>query len=295
VRRLVLLVAAAVGITAGAAALARAGGDPGPAPAAGPAGCEAPAVARHQHTHAFPHPPDPRGGLAASGDGVSLVLDRSDLAAGAETEVEIRLRTAAGDVPRLVPDGGVPMHLYLVRADLGSYQHVHPTAGADCGWRVRLRPPTPGRYRLFAAIRPEGRPDTAPALVLSRPLTVPGPAIRGVLPAASPVARTPDGYTLTLRGYAAARGESLLTVTVTRGGSPVRTLSPYLGAMAHLSVFREASLAFNHGHPLQPVTDRGGPTLTTPLLFPGAGRYRVFVQFSDGGAIRTAAFTLQVR
>ena len=154
-RRLVLLVAAAVGVATGATALARAGdGGPDPAPAAGPAGCEAPAAAGHQHAHTFPHPPDPRGGLAATGAGVTLELDRSDLAAGVETPVELRLRGAGGTVPRLVPDGGVPMHVYLVRDDLGSYQHVHPTATPDCGWQVRLRPPTPGRYRLFAAVHP---------------------------------------------------------------------------------------------------------------------------------------------
>lgn len=84
-----------------------------------------------------------------------------------------------------------------------------------------------------------------------------------------------------------------MTFTVLRGGQPVRTLSPYLGELAHVSVFRTGTLAFNHAHPLQPTTYRR-PSLTTPLIFPGTGTYRVFIQFVADGTLRSAAFTMPV-
>jgi hypothetical protein len=290
-RRLALLGVAAVAIAGGGAALAR--GDSAPAPAAACPADSVPTGGGHAHQHSYPHQPDPAAGLAAAEDGFRLDLDRTALDGGAENPVVLRLSAGAG-VARLERTGDVPMHVYLVRDDLGSYQHVHPELTADCGWRVTVRPPGPGGYRLFAEFRPAGRAPDAPDVVLSRPLAVPGPAARAALPPPAPTAAA-GPYAVTLGGYATAGGESLLTFTVTRDGRPVRTLSPYLGELAHVSVFRADGLRFNHAHPLQPAVEGGGPRLTTPLLFPGAGTYRVFVQFVADGAVRTAALTVPVR
>ncbi|NKX51639.1 hypothetical protein HER39_13910, partial [Arthrobacter deserti] len=40
-----------------------------------------------------------------------------------------------------------------------------------------------------------------------------------------------------------------LTVIVTRGGQPVKTLEPYLGAYGHLVALRAGDLAYLHVHP----------------------------------------------
>jgi hypothetical protein len=294
-RRVGVLAVAAVAIAAGGAALARAGAG-SPAGGAAVASCPAaPAAtgAGHDHQHTYPHQPGPRAGLAASEGALRLDLDRSQLEAGAPNEVTLRV-TDGGGVARLERTGTVPMHVYLVRDDLGSYEHVHPRPTPDCGWKVAVRPPGPGAYRLFAEFRPGGRAADAPDVVLSRPLTVPGPAARVALPPPAATA-TAGPYVVTLGGYATSGGESLLTFDVSRDGAPVRTLSPYLGEMAHVSVFREGTAAFNHAHPLQAAVEGGGPRLTTPLLFPGAGTYRVFVQFVADGEVRTAGLTVPVR
>lgn len=197
---------AVLGVSALMAAGARTGtARTGTAPAASGPGCEAPPAAGsggHQHQHAFPHPPDPAAGLGVAEAGVSLTVDRTELPAGIETAVELRL-TRAGAPARPVRSGDVPMHVYLVRSDLGSYQHVHPIPTADCGWQVRVRPPTPGRYRLLTEFRLEGRTDTEPDLVLSRPATVPGTPARTPLPAPADQVEA-DGCTLETRGYAPA-------------------------------------------------------------------------------------------
>lgn len=112
------------------------------------------------------------------------------------------------------------------------------------------------------------------------------------VPLPAPAATVPAGpYAVTLGGYPTAGGESLLTFSVSRDGEPVR---PYLGELAHVSVFRAGALAFNHAHPPQPAVEGGGPRLTTPVLFPGRGTYRVLVQFVADGSVRTAALTVPV-
>jgi hypothetical protein len=294
-RRFGVIAVAAVVVAAGGAALAR-GGDEAGAPVAPVADvCTAVAPPAAGHSHTFPHPPYAGGRLAAAGDGFTLGVDRASVAPGRETTVELRL-SKDGSPARVTPTGGVPMHVYLVADDLGAFEHVHPTPTADCGWQVTVRPPSPGSYSLVAQFHPAGRADTDPDVVLARPLA----AGTGDGAAALPVpARVADAgpYRVAMTGYAAAGGESLLTFTVSRDGKPVRTISPYVGEMAHVSAFRAGTPGFTHGHALQPLGPAGGPRLTVPLLFPGPGAYRVFVEFrADGadGQVRTAAFTLPI-
>ena len=76
---------------------------------------------------------------------------------------------------------------------------------------------------------------------------------------------------------------------ITRNGRPHEAIEPYLGADGHLVALREHDQAFLHTHP------EGEPGGHGPIEFaveyPSAGRYRLFLQFKDGGAVHTAAFT----
>ena len=42
------------------------------------------------------------------------------------------------------------LHLIVVRRDLTSYQHLHPSMSADGTWRVPVTVPEAGAYRVFA-------------------------------------------------------------------------------------------------------------------------------------------------
>ena len=64
-------------------------------------------------------------------------------------------------------------------------------------------------------------------------------------------------------------------------------IQDYLGAKGHLVALREGDLAFLHVHP---DADR----LRFGATFPGAGRYRLFLQFQVDGQVHTAAFTQAV-
>ena len=118
-------------------------------------------------------------------------------------------------------------------------------------------------------------------------LTVPGTVGHTATPQPSHET-TVDGYDVALDGQAAV-GETELGFTIRRDGETVRT-DPYLGAAGHLVAIRAGDLAYLHVHPL----GGDGPEVRFAAEFPSAGTYRLFLDFSHGGGVRTAAFTVTV-
>jgi hypothetical protein len=110
-------------------------------------------------------------------------------------------------------------------------------------------------------------------------------------------AATVDGYEVTLTGTPVAGPASELGLTVRRDGRPVTDLDPYPGAFGHLVVIRSGDLAPLHVQPVgdEPSAgDRGGPEVAFTVDVPSPGEYRLLFDFSRGGTVRTAAFTVQV-
>lgn len=185
------------------------------------------------------------------------------------------------------------LHLVVVRRDLSSFQHVHPVRADDGSWSVPLDLPTSGSYRVFADFRPAALDRT---ITLGADLSVPGAFAPTPLPAPSLTTSTTDGYDVTLAGTPAAGRESDLVFSVSRAGVPVTDLKPYLGAYGHLVALRAGDLAFLHTHPAGHLGQgrTGGPDVTFGTTFPTTGSYRLFLDFRVGGALRTAAFTVDV-
>jgi hypothetical protein len=224
------------------------------------------------------------GGLAVAGPGYRLDVPVTTLAHGEPSTFAFRVVDDAGaPVTRFAVEHEKRLHLVVVGRNLVDYAHLHPQLGEDGTWRVELPALPAGSYRAFADFRPTG----ADALTLGVDLTVTGapPAIE--LPAPSRRAEV-DGYEVELAGDPRP-GESELTFTVSRGGEPVRT-DPYLGAAGHLVAIRDGDLAYLHVHPL----DGEGDEIRFAAEFPSPGRYRLFLDVAHGGAVHTAAFTVEV-
>lgn len=233
------------------------------------------------------------GGLAASEDGYTLTLDSPALPAGEDVPLAFRILDADGHA---VTDYAVrhdqELHLIAVRRDLAGYQHVHPELDADGVWRVPLDL-SPGSWRVFAdfAATSDGTDRT-----LGADVQVVGDYAPGPLPAATRTALV-DGYEVTLDGDLVAGEESELTLSVSRGGTPVTDLQPYLGAYGHLVALRTGDLAYLHVHPTGEPGDGetpAGPGITFATTTPSAGSYRLFLDFRHGDVVRTAAFTVPV-
>ena len=251
------------------------------------------------------------GGLAVSQDGYTLEVDRALLGAGDTAQLTFRITDERGQAVR---DGfqiehEKELHLIVVRRDTATFDHVHPSRGADGTWSVDLTLRQPGVYRAYADFAIGGHRRT-----LAADLFVPGDFRPVPLAAPEPTARAADlDVTLDAPGARAGR-ETRLTFAVNRGGQPFDGLEPYLGAKGHLVVLREGDLGYLHAHP----TD-GGATMDMDMdmdmedhgsmdmgrqgsanqiefaaTFPTAGRYRLFLQFNSGGEIRTVSYTLAV-
>lgn len=225
-------------------------------------------------------------GLASSADGLTFEPQRTRFAVGRSS---FRFRIVGPDGrPRsdFDEEGGVRLHLLLVRRDLTGYAHVHPTLRADGSWSVTLPLTRPGVYRAFADFEEDGTKT-----VLGTDLFVAGPASAEPLPAPRPAVQI-DGFRVTLAAPELRAGEERpLAFTVTRNGAPVRAFERYVGMRGHLVALHAGDLAYAHVHP-RDTTAGGRIDFDAELAAPGS--YRLFLQFKVGGRVHTAPFTVEV-
>jgi hypothetical protein len=183
------------------------------------------------------------------------------------------------------------LHFIAARRDLTSFQHVHPTLDEAGTWSTELDL-TPGVWRFFADFRPAGLDQT---MTLGIDASVAGDFDPQPLP---PIAQTSriDAYEVALAGRLVAGQPSELTLTISRDGSPVTDLQPYLAAYGHLVALRVGDLAYLHVHPEGHPGDDStppGPAIVFHIVAPTAGAYRLFLDFQHGDVVRTAEFTVR--
>ncbi len=225
-------------------------------------------------------------GLAVATDGYALRAVSSAPAAGVPGAFAFQILDAdQRPVTSFQLNHEKRMHLIVVRRDLSGFQHVHPQLDAEGTWRSTLTLPTAGVWRVFADFRPEGSEQS---VILGTDVQVGGDYAPQALPAPAKSTAV-DGYTITASGQLVPGRTSRLTLTVTKGGSPITDLEPYLGAYGHLVALRTGDLAYLHVHPQE--THTSGPEITFDVEVPTTGTYRLFLDFQHGGAVHTAAWT----
>ena len=173
------------------------------------------------------------------------------------------------------------LHLVVVRRDLGGFRHVHPTLDAATGrWTTPLDLDA-GTWRVYADFTPTG----GDASLAEAEVSVAGDYAPAAQPVASDTSRV-DGYEVHLTREGAA-----LALHVTRDGNPVTDLEPYLGAYGHLVAIRAEDMTYLHVHPQD---GPAGPEVAFHAEFAQAGNYRLFFEFSHGGSVHRAEFTVDV-
>jgi hypothetical protein len=226
-------------------------------------------------------------GLGVSEGGYTLRVDRTDFKAGAPGELRFRIEDADGETVREFDRTHERnLHLIVVRRDGTRFQHLHPQMDAAGTWATPLTLPAGGVYRVFADFSVGGDSRT-----LASDLFAPGGFEPRPFPA-SERADAVDGYEVRLASGSLRAGQPAeLRFTVSKDGEPATGLENYLGAKGHLVALREGDLAFLHVHP-----DEAGAPGVIPYTahFPTAGRYRLFLQFKDGGQVHTAEFSVEV-
>jgi hypothetical protein len=240
------------------------------------------AMAMAEHGEAGPE----ANGLATAAAGFSFEPARTSFTPGRSS---FRFRIAGPDgapARRFDVEGGVRLHLIVVRRDLSGYRHLHPVLQADGSWATPLSFDEPGAYRAFADFEVDGK-----KVVLGRDLLVAGAMAPRALPSVSRTAQT-HGYAVALAGGPLRAGRSsTLRFTVTRDGRAVGAFQDYVGIRGHLIALREGDLAYTHVHALDERA-RGRIDFDAELAEPG--RYRLYLQFKVGGHVQTAPFTVEV-
>lgn len=178
----------------------------------------------------------------------------------------------------LIPDHGKMMHMFIVRDDLSSFAHVHPTRTDDNVFRVAFPPLPGGRYRVYADIvHEDGSSQTlvaavdapTPATTADAGVASPGTTDR------SPFAGTelaadaddawwtgetvqgatsalPDGYAIRWLNADAplvAGRDAELVFALTDPAGTVADLEPYMGMRGHAMLTRTDGAVFVHLHP----------------------------------------------
>jgi hypothetical protein len=226
-------------------------------------------------------------GLSSVAGGYSFASTRTTLPLGRSTTFAFRILDREGRPVRKVDlDGGVRVHLIVVRRDFAGYLHVHPVLAADGSWRVPLTLAAPGAYRAFADFEIDGTKT-----VLGHDLFVPGSFSPAPLPAPAGAAAV-DGFRVDLAHAPLRAGVATkLHFAISRDGRPVPSFDAYVGHRGHLVALRDGDLSYSHVHP---EPDAAVGEIVFHASLPSAGRYRLFLQFKVRGVVHTAPFTIEV-
>lgn len=218
---------------------------------------------------------------------------------GPDVPVAFRIIGPDGrSVTRFLDNQTKQMHFFAVRDDMNVFQHVHPTLEGET-WHTNLALTDGGAYRIFAEFVPLDTKDPRHPVVLGVPFSVPGDTTFVPVPA-------PAGETVTTTGYTVTRVDGTVQISAMRpqvlrfairgpDGAPVTAVDPHLGANGHMTGFHTMLLSATHLHPVQPLgTPLANGELTFHSLFSERGEYRLFLEFSHGGRVHTAAITVAV-
>ena len=234
-----------------------------------------------------------RSGLSLDSDGFVLSPVSAPPTVGAPGSLSFQILDQAGKpVTDFTTAHEKDLHLIVVRADGSKFRHVHPELDTATGtWSAPWSWDAAGSYRVYADFTPTG--EQAEGVTLSRAVQVAG----DFAPVQTAVQRTDevDGFAAEIEGHLTTGEPSELTISISRGGRPVTTLEPYLGAFGHLVVLREGDLAYLHAHAEGAGPrpgDTAGPTIAFAATAPTAGRYLLYLDFQVDGEVHTAEFVL---
>ena len=177
------------------------------------------------------------------------------------------------------------IHLFLVSENLEFFAHVHPEQMPDHSFRLPIRLPEGGMYRLLADFYPSG---SVPQLALNT-IYVAGSCKPPHL-AASLSPQTAENLTVTMR-MEPERALAALETRFIMTPSPQDGWEPYLGVWAHMLTVSADLIDMIHVHPFLRNADG---SLQFNLLFPRPGLYRIWTQFQRKGLVNTVAFTVPV-
>lgn len=174
-------------------------------------------------------------------------------------------------------------HLFVVSEDLRYFVHEHPERQPDGSFRLPLRLPQGGLYRVLGDFYPQGG---TPQLIAKSLIVAGSGGPPPTLPAGNMEIRLRPEPAQPLAGQ-----KTMLFFDI----DPAAGLEPWLGAWGHLLVASADLLDMVHVHPQWEYQPEVAPTVQFNVIFPRPGRYRLWVQMQRQGIVNTKAFDVTVR
>ncbi|MBY0315908.1 MAG: hypothetical protein K2Q26_10335 [Bdellovibrionales bacterium] len=181
------------------------------------------------------------------------------------------------------------LHLVVYDASLNEFNHVHPEFDGQI-WAVELNLPVNGKYSVWA----QGETKDGQEFSVSRELSVENGKPEIPMAPLGDVRLGEDGSTrLKLANTKVKAGKMvMIDFTISRTDGTTPSLSPYLGAFAHVIATAMNGNELIHVHPMEGSEPNTGMLHAT---FPHAGEFRLWVQFIDENVLKTIPLSITVK
>jgi len=177
------------------------------------------------------------------------------------------------------------MHFFVVSENLEYFLHDHPAPQDDGSFRLNVKLPYGGMYRILADFYPAG---SVPQLAVGTVFVEGASEAARLSPSLAPARSANLTAALRLEPEQPLAGlETKLFFTL----DPSDGLEKYLGAWGHMLAASADLIDLLHLHPFL-IT---GSVIQFNVIFPRAGLYRVWTQFQRKGMVNTVAFTIPVK
>lgn len=182
------------------------------------------------------------------------------------------------------------LHVLFYDPALKEFRHVHPEFQNNL-WRVEIDPSVNGNYFFWA----QGvlRSDSTEFSSFVRIEVINGNSAWPTPPQLRDIRISAEGASVaTLENKRIRAGRStMLNLTFTRNDGSTPVITPYLGAFAHVIIVAEDGDTLVHAHPMNGSKPNEGMLHAT---FPRVGHYRLWIQFIDGGNLKTIPLEVEV-
>ncbi|AFY45133.1 hypothetical protein [Nostoc sp. PCC 7107] len=188
------------------------------------------------------------------------------------------------------------MHLIVVRNDLATYDHIHPTYKGNGRFEVSTNFSSPGDYSLFSDYKPSGQKEAISLMQVKIPGSVPLPKNLEKFEKTKVLSNTKVNLNFANKNISAAKEVTLdFDIKNAANNQPIKDLQPYLGERGHLVILKSSSPLvvsdYIHAHALKNSADGKIQFVTS---FPRPGTYKLWMQFQRNGKVDTADFWVNV-
>jgi len=182
------------------------------------------------------------------------------------------------------------LHVLIYDQALKEFTHVHPEY-INGLWKVSINLAVDGKYFLWA--QGELASDSEEFSALSEIKVSNGSPAWPLPPTLTELRTGTEGASKVTLGNQTLRAgkAAMLDLKFTRTDGTSAVITPYLGALAHVVATPADGDSLIHVHPMNGNQPNEGMLHVT---FPNKGNYRLWIQFMDGGILRTIPLVVKV-